>query len=63
LREVDDLDGGPGYPIITGDYSNTLPWHSDPIVAGTPLHAPTPLFPKLDDSVVDEELARLETQA
>ena len=21
LEEVDDLDGGPGYPVITGDYS------------------------------------------
>ena len=21
IREVDDLDGGPGYPIITGDYT------------------------------------------
>ena len=63
LREVDDLDGGPGYPIISGDYSDTLPWRSDPIVPGTPLSAPTPLFPKLDDSVVDEELARLESQA
>ncbi len=63
LREVDDLDGGPGYPIITGDYSNTLPWRSEPIVPGTPLSSPTPLFPKLDASVVDEELARLEEQA
>jgi methionyl-tRNA synthetase len=63
LREVDDLDGGPGYPIITGDYSATLPWRSEPIVPGTPLGAPTPLFPKLDDSVVDEELARLESRA
>ncbi|HEU0127681.1 MAG TPA: methionine--tRNA ligase, partial [Pseudonocardiaceae bacterium] len=26
IDEVDDLDGGPAYPIITGDYSNVPPW-------------------------------------
>jgi len=63
VHEVDDLDGGPGYPVITGDYSGTAPWRSEPIVPGTPLSAPTPLFPKLDESVIDEELARLAEQA
>ncbi|MFE9246621.1 methionine--tRNA ligase [Nocardiopsis sp. NPDC006938] len=48
------------YPVITGDYAdNAARWESVPIVPGTPLSRPTPLFTKLDPSVVDEELARL----
>ena len=63
IREVDDLDGGPSYPVITGDYGDVPPWESRPLVAGTPLTKPTPVFRKLDPSVVDEELARLEERA
>ena len=63
IREVDDLDGGPSYPVITGDYGGVPPWESRPLVAGTPLAKPTPVFRKLDPSVVDEELARLEERA
>jgi len=63
VREVEDLDGGPGYPIITGDYSGGARWESVPIVAGTPLAAPKPVFRKLDPAIVDEELARLEASA
>ncbi|MCW2754490.1 MAG: methionyl-tRNA synthetase [Marmoricola sp.] len=59
LVEVDDLDGGAGYPILTGDYSGVPRWRRHPIVAGTPVAKPTPVFTKLDPSVVDEELARL----
>jgi methionyl-tRNA synthetase len=57
--EVDDLDGGPSYPVLTGDYTGGPRWESVPLVAGTPLSAPTPVFKKLDPSVVEEELARL----
>jgi len=64
LREVEDLDGGPAYPVLTGDYAaGAARWESQPLVPGTPLAAPTPLFAKLDDSVVAEELARLEEEA
>jgi len=59
IDEVDDLDGGPGYPIITGDYRVGSRWESTAITVGQPLSAPTPIFRKLDPSVVDEELARL----
>jgi methionyl-tRNA synthetase len=59
IVEVDDLDGGPGYPVLTGDYTGGAKWASVPLVAGTPLAAPKPVFRKLDPSVVDEELARL----
>jgi methionyl-tRNA synthetase len=60
IVEVDDLDGGPAYPVLTGDYTGGARWRSVPLVAGTALAAPKPVFRKLDPSVVDEELARLE---
>jgi methionyl-tRNA synthetase len=59
IREVDDLDGGPSYPVLMGDYTGMPRWESVPVVAGTPVGAPTPVFTKLDPSVVDDELARL----
>jgi methionyl-tRNA synthetase len=59
IEEVDDLDGGPSYPILTGDYSATPTWERHPIKVGTPIEKPAPVFTKLDPSVVDEELARL----
>ena len=55
-------DSGAGlttYPVITGDYSATPAWESRPVVVGTTVEKPTPVFTKLDPSVVDEELARL----
>jgi methionyl-tRNA synthetase len=59
IREVDDLDGGPAYPIIMGEYSHAPPWRRAPVVVGTPIGKPQPVFRKLDPSVVEEELARL----
>jgi methionyl-tRNA synthetase len=59
LEQADDLDGGPAYPIITGDYSSTPRWQPRPVVPGTPITAPTPVFAKLDPSVVDEEIDRM----
>jgi methionyl-tRNA synthetase len=59
IDEVNE-DGGPAYPVITGDYRTAARWESEPIRPGTALAPPVPLFPKLDPSVVDEELARLE---
>jgi methionyl-tRNA synthetase len=59
LQEVSDLDGGPDYPIITGDYTSGARWESVPIDAGRALAPPKPVFRKLDPSIVDEELARL----
>ncbi len=63
IDEVDDLDGGAGYPVITGDYTAAPAWGRRPLVAGTPVGKPTPVFTKLDPSVVDDELARLEAEA
>ncbi len=61
IVEATDLDDGSPYPIITGDYAGaSATWGSRPLPSGSPLSAPTPIFRKLDDSVVEEELARLE---
>jgi len=59
ILEVEDLDGGPGYPVLMGDYTVGAKWVSVAVVAGTPLAAPKPVFRKLDPSVIEEELARL----
>ena len=59
VEEVEDLDGGPGYPVITGDYTGVPAWARRPVRVGAPVARPTPVFTKLDDSVVEEELARL----
>jgi methionyl-tRNA synthetase len=61
IEEVDDLDGGAGYPIITGDYTGTPAWGHRPLVVGTPVGKPSPIFTKLDVAIIDEELARLES--
>jgi methionyl-tRNA synthetase len=63
VREVDDLDGGPGYPVITGDYREPPRWGSTPVVPGTPVGPPTPVFAKLDEAIVAEELERLQQKA
>jgi methionyl-tRNA synthetase len=63
IQEVDDLDGGPSYPVLTGDYTGGARWESVPVVPGTKLSAPKPVFRKLDPSIVDEELERLGREA
>jgi methionyl-tRNA synthetase len=65
VHEVTDLDDGSPYPIITGPYdTGQAVWASTPLEpSGTPLAPPTPVFTKLDESVVEEELARLEEKA
>jgi methionyl-tRNA synthetase len=61
LVEVDEETavGSPSYSVLTGEYETGARWASTPIEAGRPLTPPTPVFNKLDPSVVDEELARL----
>ncbi|MEI2765449.1 MAG: methionine--tRNA ligase [Dermatophilaceae bacterium] len=63
LHEVADLDGGPSYPVVTGDYSATPRWESRPVVVGTPIAAPTPVFAKFDPSVVQTEIDRMHAEA
>ncbi len=67
VERVADLDPGQGapgpervvYPVITGDYTATPRWESRPIEVGTPIEKPTPIFTKLDPSVVEEERERM----
>jgi methionyl-tRNA synthetase len=63
LRQVSDDEGGPDYGVLTGEYDDAAArWESRPIVAGTRLETPRPVFKKLDPSIVDEELARLTSE-
>lgn len=51
LRVVSE-EGGPDYPVLTGDYAaQQAVWESRPIAVGTPLAKPTPLFTKLDETL------------
>ena len=59
IEDAEDLDGGAGYPVIVGDYSEVPPWRRTPLVVGTPVAKPTPIFTKLDPTIVEEELERL----
>jgi methionyl-tRNA synthetase len=63
LRQVSDDEGGPDYGVLTGEYDEAAArWESRPIIAGTRLETPRPVFKKLDPSIVDEELARLTSE-
>ncbi|MGH3509723.1 MAG: class I tRNA ligase family protein, partial [Nocardioidaceae bacterium] len=64
VDQVDELDPEDGaglrvYPVITGDYSATPAWASRPVIVGATVALPSPIFTKLDPSVVDQEVARL----
>ncbi|MHB1063963.1 MAG: methionine--tRNA ligase [Georgenia sp.] len=63
IAEVEDLDGGDPYPVITGEYHHGdggYPgWGPRPVVVGAAVGKPTRVFTKLDDDVVEAELARL----
>jgi methionyl-tRNA synthetase len=62
IHEVSE-DGNADYPVLMGDHAAAAAvWESRPIVPGTPLVPPTPVFAKLDTSIVDEELSRLESE-
>ncbi|WP_206079793.1 methionine--tRNA ligase [Propioniciclava coleopterorum] len=51
LIEVEE-EGAPSYPVLMGDYAaEAARWASVPIVAGTPLAKPSPIFAKLDEKL------------
>jgi methionyl-tRNA synthetase len=63
FREVEEEDGRK-HEILTGDYRSWVgSWAPSELQAGQPLQEPRQLFKKLDDSVVDEELARMREAA
>jgi len=51
------------YHVLTGEYDTGARWQSTPLEVGRAIAPPTPVFTKLDPSVVDEELARLSAEA
>ncbi len=56
IHQVSEIapEGGPDYPVITGDYAaEQARWTSVPIEPGRPLAKPTPLFAKLDPGLGD----------
>ena len=59
IEEVDDLDGGPGYPVITGDYTEAPTLGAAPVVVGTPVAKPSRSSPSSTTRWSTEELARL----
>ena len=61
LVEVDEetAAGSPSYSVLTGDYDTGARWESTPLEVGRVLAPPTPVFTKLDPSIVDDELERL----
>jgi methionyl-tRNA synthetase len=59
VEEVTDLDDGHPYPVITGEYSRTPRWESSPVPVGAPVAKPSPIFTKLDESIIEDELDRL----
>ena len=60
VREADGSD----HEVLTGDYSTLVgTWAPTTLRAGQKLREPGPLFKKLDPSVVDDELRRMEDHA
>jgi methionyl-tRNA synthetase len=63
FREVEEEDGRK-HEILTGDYRSWVgSWSPSELPPGQALQEPRPLFKKLDDSVVEEELARMREAA
>jgi methionyl-tRNA synthetase len=58
VHGLDPDDADRSYPVITGEYTSTPRWESAPVTVGAPVSKPTPVFTKLDESVVEEELDR-----
>ena len=54
-------ENGLAHRVLTGDYTSWVGrWEASALPVGQALRQPAPLFKKLDESVVAEELARLE---
>ena len=63
FREYTEADGS-SHRVLTGDYETWVgEWAPSALPPGQKLQQPVPLFKKLDESVVAEELARLGAMA
>jgi methionyl-tRNA synthetase len=60
FEEVSE-EGGATHRVLTGDYQSWGGrWEPSRLAPGQPLQPPAPLFKKLDEALVEQELARLE---
>ena len=63
IEEVTDLDDATrAYPVITGDYrlgETVGAWDRVDVVPGTPMDKPSPIFTKLTDEAIADEIERL----
>jgi methionyl-tRNA synthetase len=59
MPELRDVEDGTPYTVLMGDYQGEARWAPTRIQPGTPLHAPAPVFTKLDPALVESELARM----
>jgi len=62
MPAVTDVDepGWGSHLVLGGDYPSEPRWRAETLTAGHPLRTPVALYRKLDDSVVEEELRRME---
>jgi methionyl-tRNA synthetase len=60
FRDVEE-EGGRRHTVLTGDYGQWVQrWEPSELAAGQKLREPQPLFKKLDPSIVEDELRRLD---
>lgn len=63
FQDVTEADGRT-HRVLTGDYDQWVGrWEPSALPVGQALRQPQPLFKKLDESVVEEELARMQSRA
>ena len=62
VREHEE-EGGERHRVLGGEYDATPRWAPSRIPAGRALPSPKPLFRKLDDGVVEQELDRMRERA
>jgi methionyl-tRNA synthetase len=58
-RTVHEEDGST-HEVLTGEYRSSTAWAPTALAPGQKLREPQPLFKKLDPSIVDDELRRME---
>jgi methionyl-tRNA synthetase len=62
FRDITEADGRT-HRVLTGDYEQWVGrWEPSALPVGQVLRQPQPLFKKLDESVVEEELARMQSR-
>ncbi|MFZ0218428.1 MAG: methionine--tRNA ligase [Candidatus Dormiibacterota bacterium] len=59
IREVGEPGTERTHRVLTGDYPEVDRWRPESLQPGLALPAPAPLYRKLDDDVVDQELRRM----